>query len=130
MRRFRFGPSWRLVAGALLLLLLAACGGGGAVKPDATQAANIPTSFDVTLLADKDGQFDFDGAPLTTEDLKSAFRYRLEEKLPMSTVLLRRGEKQKVRKQHLSALARIAMEMNFKAYVLESNGQIAELQAR
>ena len=94
------------------------------------QASNIPTAFDVTLLADKDGQFDFDGAPLTTEDLKGAFRYRQEESLPMATVLLKRGEKQKIKKEHISALARVAQEMKFRAYMLEADGKISELQVR
>ncbi len=117
----------RLPAVLLGIVLLAACG-HDAIRPNAVQAINIPSAFDVTLLADKDNQFDFDGAPLTPMDLRSAFRYRQEESLPMSTVLLKRGEKQKVRKQHLSALLLIAQEMHFKVYVLEKGGEISELQ--
>lgn len=120
---------WHLPALMFVSFLLAACG-QGALKPDAVQAENIPSSFDVTLVAEKDLQFEFQGAPLTTMDLRSAFRYRQEQSLPLQTVLLMRGEKEKVRKQHVSALARLAVEMNFKAYVLESDGKIAELQAR
>jgi hypothetical protein len=113
------------LAGALVLL--AACGSKAVVVPNVAQAPNIPATFDVTLLADKDNQFDFDGAPLTPEDLRGAFRYRIEEHLPMSTVLLKRGEKQKIKKEHMSTLARIALEMKFKAFVLENDGAISQL---
>lgn len=94
------------------------------------QASNIPASFDVTVIADKDNQFDLDGAPLTAEDLKSAIRYRLEEKLPTASVILKRGEKEKVKNEHIVALARIAYEMKFRAFVLEKNGEITEVQAQ
>lgn len=128
MPSFPIGSFLRPAAIVLAVALLASCGGHGAAKIDAVQAANIPADFDVTLLADKDNQFDYDGAPLTSEDLKSAFRYRQEESLPMSTVLLKRGEKQKIRKEHISTLARIAMQMKFKAFMLEGDGKISELQ--
>lgn len=127
----------RMAALALTAALLSACGMfGGGTRADGviTQAANIPTSFDVTLVADKDNQFDYDpeggtnGAPLNSLDLESALRYRQEENLPMSTVLLKRGEKQKVKKEHLGALVRIADKMGFKAYV-DEKGVISELQA-
>ncbi|MEP6511975.1 MAG: hypothetical protein ABJB02_10300 [Dokdonella sp.] len=72
MRSF---PSFKLLVLAMALTLLTACG-GGRTKADIVQSANIPAGFDVTITADKDNQFDFDGAPLTAEDLKSAFRYR------------------------------------------------------
>lgn len=91
--------------------------------------ANVPDTFDVTLLADKDGQFDFDGAPLTSEDLKSALRYRQELALPVATVLLKRGEKEKIKGDHIGALARIAHELGIKAY-LEEGSTISELRVR
>lgn len=122
------GIHWKLVALALAAMLLAACG-GNRTKSAVVQAGNIPSSFDVTILADKDGQFDYDGAPLTPEDLKGAFRYRQEESLPMATVLLKRGEKQRIKKEHEAALARLAHQMRFTAFVEESDGQISELQA-
>jgi len=119
-----------LKAGALLLTVasMAACH-RGARKEDIVQAANIPAAFDVTLIAEKDTQFDLDGAPLNAQDLQSAFRYRQEEKLPMSTVLLKRGEKQKVKTEYIIALARIAYAMKFKAYV-EDDGVISEIRAQ
>lgn len=129
MRSLSIGTSFKCVALALALSMLAACGGRGNAKHDIARAANIPASFDVTILADKDSQFDYDGAPLTAQDLQSAFRYRQEESLPMSSVLLKRGEKQKVKAEHETALARIANQMKFKAFVEEKNGEISELQA-
>ena len=120
----------RIALLAVLATLLAACG-GDAVRPDQVQQApNIPTSFDVTLLADKDNQFDFDGAPLTEEDLKSALRYRQEESLPVSTVLLKRGEKQKVKGEHLVSLARVAFQLKINAYVQAKDGTISEVRAQ
>ena len=129
MRSFPIGSSLRLGALILFAVLLAACGRGG-TKADVVQAANIPTSFDVTLLAEKDTQFDFDGAPLTAEDLKSAFRYRQEQKLPLGSVILKRGEKEKVKNEHIIALARIAYEMKFSAFVLDKDGTISEVRAK
>jgi hypothetical protein len=130
MRSFSIGHILKIAMLAVAVSLLAACGMfGGNKKGVVTQAANIPAGFDVTILADKDNQFDLDGAPLTTEDLKSAFRYRQEQSLPMSTVLLKRGEKEKIKNEHLIALTRIAHEMHFKAYAEEKNGTISELVA-
>lgn len=123
----RFLP--RMLVLIALALALAACSSGRTRGP-VVQAANIPPHFDITLMAEKDNQFDFQDAPLTVEDLKSALRYRKEESLPMSTVLLKRGEKQRVSKTHINNLVTIAQEMGFTAYLLEKGGQIAELQAR
>ncbi len=126
--RFSLAPA-RFLALALFAFLLTACG-GRAIKPEeVAQAGDVPSSFDVTILADKDNQFDFDGAPLTSEDLKSAFRYRLEERLPMGTVLLKRGEKQKVKNEHVVAFARIAYELKFKGYIQEKDGTISQVLA-
>lgn len=129
MRNFPRSRFLAFVALAVAGALLVGCG-RGRTKADIVQGANIPAGFDVTITADKDSQFDFDGAPLTAEDLKSAFRYRQEQSLPMASVLLQRGEKEKVKKEHLVALARIAYQMKFKAYVKEGNGEISELQAQ
>lgn len=130
MRSFPTGSTLRICALALLTGVLVACGGRGVTPDMLQQSANVPSSFDVTLVADKDNQFDLDGAPLTAEDLKSAFRYRLEEKLPMTSVILKRGEKEKVKNEHIVALARMAYEMKFSAYLMEKDGQISELRAQ
>ena len=119
---------WKFVAPALVAVLLAACGHRGA-RPDTLKGADVPAAFDVTLLADKDNQFDYDGAPLTEEDLRSALRYRQEGSLPMATVLLKRGEKQKIKAEHEIGLAQLAYQMKFKAYVQEKDGSISELRA-
>jgi hypothetical protein len=128
MRSFSISMFLKAGAVALAVASMAACH-RGANKADIVQAANIPAGFDVTLLAEKDTQFDFEGAPLNAQDLQSAFRYRQEEKLPMATVLMKRGEKQKVKSEHIIALARIAYTMKFKAYV-DDDGVISEIQAR
>jgi hypothetical protein len=112
-----------------LTVLLAAC--GGRTKGDVVQAANVPASFDVTLIAEKDTTFDFDGAPLTEEDLKSALRYRKDQNLPIATVLLKRGEKQKIKNEYIVALARVAYQMNFRAFIQEQvGGEISEIRAQ
>ena len=118
-----------LAAVFVVTALLGACGSGTS-KGDVIQSANIPKAFDVTVLAEKDTTFDYEGAPLTAEDLKSALRYRKDESLPIATVLMKRSEKQKVKKDHIVALARIAFQMNIRAFVEEKSGEIVELQAQ
>jgi hypothetical protein len=113
-----------------LCVLLAACG-SGRTKDDVVQAANIPTSFDVTLIAEKDTTFDYDGAPLSEEDLKSALRYRKDQNLPIATVLLKRGEKQKVKNDYIVAIARVAFQMKIRAFIQEQDGgEISEVRAQ
>jgi len=129
MRSFSISMFLKAGAVALAVASMAACH-RGANKADIVQAANIPAAFDVTLLAEKDTQFDFEGAPLNAQDLQSAFRYRQEEKLPMGSVLLKRGEKEKVKNEHIIALARIAYEMKFSAFLQEKDGSISELRAQ
>jgi hypothetical protein len=122
----------RILGWAALLALafvVAAC--GGRVNKDlVTQAANIPASFDVTLIADKDNQFDYDGAPLTEEDLRSALRYRKEQNLPCSTVLVKRGEKERIKNEHIIALARVAYQLKMRAFMQAKDGTISELVAQ
>lgn len=127
MRSEFLSQASRLTALAVVVALIAACGGRS--KPDpVTHAVDVPAQFDVVLLAEKDNQFDYLDAPLTVEDLRSALRYRMEESLPMDTVLLKRGEKQRVRDEHIVAVARMAVEMRFKAYVQEKSGEISEIR--
>jgi hypothetical protein len=118
-----------LVAVLFLTVLLGACG-GRSLKGDFVQSADIPSAFDVTIIAEKDTTFDYEGAPLTAEDLRSALRYRKEEKLPVATILMKRGEKQKIKNDHIIALARIAYQMNIKANIQEKNGEISEIRAQ
>ena len=118
-----------LAALSFLIVLLAACG-GGPTKGDIVQAANIPPSFDVTIYPAKDNQFTYDGAPLTEEDFKSALRYRKEQNLPIATILMKRSDDQKVKSEHVISLARVAYQMNIKAYVQEKDGTISEIRAQ
>ncbi|MBX3698790.1 MAG: hypothetical protein R3F08_03555 [Dokdonella sp.] len=116
----------RLLALVMLVLALGACAKG--TRTDAARApVNVPPAFDVTLIATKDGQFDYLDAPLTPQDLRAALNYRKEQNLPMSTVLLKRGEKEKVKDVHIVALARIAVALGFTAYVME-DGEINEIR--
>lgn len=118
-----------VAASLFLCFFLAAC--GGRTKGDVIQAANVPSSFDVTLIAEKDTTFDYEGAPLTEEDLKSALRYRKDQNLPIATVLLKRGEKQKVKNDYIIAIARVAFQMNIRAFIQEQEGgEISEVRAQ
>ena len=118
-------PSRLLLLGCLLLTLVA-CGSGS--KPGNVRPENVPASFDVVLIAGKDDQFDYMEAPLTAQDLRGALNYRKEEGKPMATVLLKRGEKQKVKDSHVVALARIAVDLKFKAFIEEKDGSISEIR--
>jgi hypothetical protein len=117
-------------------LLLSACGGRGVSKDLVTQGANIPASFDVTLIADKDNQFDYDpaggtnGVPLTEEDLRSALRYRKEQNLPCATVIVKRGEKERIKNEHIVSLARVSYQLNIRAFMQAKDGTISELRAQ
>ena len=117
----------RLLALAVLVLVLAACAHG--TRTDAARAAvNAPASFDVTLTAEKDNQFDYQNVPLTAQDLRAALNYRKEQGSPMKTLLLKRGEKNRIKDSHIVALARIATALEFTAYI-EEKGEINEIRA-
>jgi hypothetical protein len=124
---------WAALAG--LAFVLAACG-GRVNKELLAQASNIPPSFDVTLIADKDNQFDYDpeggtnGAPLTEEDLRSALRYRKEQNLACSTIIVKRGEKERIKNEHIVALARVAYQLKMRAFMQAKDGTISELVAQ
>ena len=120
---------------ALFAFALAACG-GRVNKELIAQGSNVPPSFDVTLIADKDNQFDYDptggtnGAPLTEEDLRSALRYRKEQNLPCETVIVKRGEKERIKNEHIIALARVAYQLKMRAFMQAKDGTISELVAQ
>ena len=120
---------------AALAFALVAC--GGRVNKDLiAQGANIPPSFDVTLIADKDNQFDYDpeggtnGAPLTEEDLRSALRYRKEQNLACTTIIVKRGEKERIKNEHIVSLARVAYQLKMRAFMQAKDGTISELLAQ
>lgn len=120
---------------ALFALALAACG-GRVNKELIAQGSNIPSSFDVVLIADKDNQFDYDpsgganGAPLTEEDLRSALRYRKEQNLPCETIIVKRGEKERIKNEHIVSLARVAYQLKMRAFMQAKDGTISELIAQ
>jgi hypothetical protein len=116
---------------ALLGVALAACGGRDDVKKGTSDIAtsNAPTTFDLTVVADKDGQFEVDGATLTAEDLRGHIRYRNEPgHQPVHTILLKTGEKEKIKNTHVAVLAGIARDMKIAAYVHDNDGRLKVIQ--
>ena len=117
----------RLLALVVLAVVVAACSRDS--RSDAARGTVVtPASYDVTLIAEKDGQFDYQDVPLTAQDLRAALNYRKEQGLPMKTLLLKRGEKNRIKDSHIVALARIAVALEFTAY-LEEKGEINEIRA-
>jgi hypothetical protein len=109
---------------ALLLGALAACN-RNAIKGGTSVTANVPAQYDLTVRADKDGQFDLEGATLTAEDLRSHIRYRNEPgNQPVHTLLLEPGEKEKIKNTHVAALASIARDLKITAYVEDNDGHL------
>jgi hypothetical protein len=118
----------KVAALALLLGLLAACGHDD-LKKGTSDVTNAPTQYDLILRADKDGQFDLEGATLTAEDLRSHIRYRNEPgNQPVHTLLLKPGEKEKIKNTHVSALAGIARDLKIMAYVEDNDGRLKVIQ--
>ena len=117
---------------ALLLALLAACGGRDAINKGTADVAtaNSPTSFDLTVAADADNQFEYQGATLTREDLAGHIRYLAETGKPVHSILLTTGEKQKIKNEYIVSLARVAYQLNIRAFIQPNDGgEISELRA-
>jgi len=114
----------RILTLGLLIGLLAACGRDAIKGDNTTDAAGAPASYDLTVAADKDGQFDFDGATLTAEDLRGHIRYLAEVGKPVTAVLLKPGEKEKVKNTHVAALASICRDLKITAYVQDNDGHL------
>ena len=120
----------RTLALAASLAVLAACS-SNAVKDNAAAApANAPQQYDLVVLSDKDGQFDFDGATLNAEDLRSHIRFRNETNQPVHTLLLKRGEKQKITNDHVAGVAGVARDLKVDAYVLDNDGKLKTIAIR
>lgn len=121
-----------ILRAALLLLLcvaIAACGGRDEIKRNTSDAGTAPSEYDLVLHAGKDGTFDLEGATLTVEDLRSHIRYRNEpDHQPVHTILLRPGEKEKIKNTHVLALAGIARDMKIVAYVEDNDGHLKVIQ--
>lgn len=124
---FRF---LRLLAAAFALSLAAACS-SNAVKDNAAAApANAPPQYDLVVRADKDGQFEYEGATLNAEDLRGHIRFRNETSQPVRTILLKRGEKQKVTNDHIAGMAGIARDLKAEAYVEDNDGKLKVIAIR
>jgi hypothetical protein len=115
---------------ALLLALLAACGGRDAINKGTADVAtaNSPTSFDLTVAADADNQFEYQGATLTREDLAGHIRYLAETGKPVHSILLTTGEKQKIKNEHVAALASICRDLKITGYVRDNDGHLKVIQ--
>ena len=121
---------FRLGLLALLLGVLAACGGHDEIKQGTSDAgATVPAQYDLVVRADKDGNFDLEGATLTAEDLRSHIRYRNEPgNVPVRNLLLETGEKEKIKNTHVAALAGIARDLKITAYVKDNDGHLKIIQ--
>jgi len=122
MYKFAFVKTARILAIGLLIALMAACG-SNAVKDGTAEAVGVPSSYDLSVKADKDGQFDFDGATLTAEDLRGHIRYLSEVGKPVHAILLTPGEKEKVKNTHVASLAGICRDLKITAYVQDNDGK-------
>ncbi|MGH8124215.1 MAG: hypothetical protein ACREPT_15770 [Rudaea sp.] len=115
------------IALVILIAVLGACGRDD-LKKGTTDVVKAPTQYDLTVLADKDGQFELRGATLNAEDLRGHIRYRNETGQPVHTILLKPGEKQKVTNQHVAGLAGIARDLKVEAFVQDNDGRLKVIQ--
>ena len=128
MQTIRWNKFLKLALLALLLAFLAACGRDN-IKESATAEPTVsPTQYDLTVLADKDGQFELEGATVDVQTLRDHIRYRNENGQPVRTILLKRGEKQKVTNPQVAGLAGIARDLKAEAYVLDNDDRLKVIQ--
>jgi len=124
MQKIHFSRTLHWLPLALLTAVLAACGGTSELKHSSI-VANVPTQYDLSVQADKDGQFDFDGATIDKETVRGHIRYLNDSGKTVHSVFLKRGEKQKVTNAHILALSSIARDLKFDLYVEDNNGKLA-----
>ena len=124
MQKIHISRKLHWLALALLAVLLAACGGTTELKHSST-VANVPVEYDLSLEADKDGQFDYDGATVDKETVRGHIRYLNEAGKPVHTIFLKRGEKQKVTNAHILALSSIARDLKLQLYVQDNDGKLS-----
>jgi hypothetical protein len=121
----------RSLAVFLLCGVLAACLGRRDKGDELLKTTDIPQSYDLVLHADKDGQFDLDGATLASEDLRGHLRYLEEQHQVVKTVLLKPGEKYKIKGTHINELAKIGYQLKFRAFIdADGDGKVSEVRAR
>lgn len=122
MNRFsRCNTLGGLLLVSVVVLLLAAC--GPAVKTNQDVSAD---SFDLTLQAYKSGQFLLNGAILSSLDLSSHFAYLRDQKDLPKTVLLKRSDDSKIKKQHLQYMASMAYTYGFTV-VYDKGGELRRI---
>jgi len=78
--------------------------------------------------ADADSQFEYQGATLTREDLAGHIRYLAETGKPVHSILLTTGEKQKIKNEHVAALASICRDLKITGYVRDNDGHLKVIQ--
>ena len=124
MRKVHFSRLAKSLLLALLIGALAACGGHDEIKKGTSDTTEAPAAYDLTVGADKDGQFDFDGATIDRETLRSHIRYLNESGRTVHTILLHPGEKEKIKNTHVGELAGIARDLHVTAYVKDNDGHL------
>ncbi len=128
MQTIRWDKFLKLALLALLLAGVAACGRDNIKEGATSEPAVSPAQYDLTVLADKDGQFELEGATVDVQTLRDHIRYRNENGQPVRTILLKRGEKQKVTNQHVAGLAGIARDLKAEAYVYDNDERLKLIQ--
>lgn len=130
MRKLFIFRGGRALLIAVLLALLAACGGRDAINKGTSDIApaNTPATYDLTVAADADNQFEYEGATLTREDLAGHIRYLAEIGKPVHSILLTTGEKQKIKNEHVAALASICRDLKITGYVRDNDGHLKVIQ--
>ena len=128
MQTIRFHKGLKLALLALLLAALAACGRDKIKEGTTSDPSVSPTQYDLTVRADKDGQFDLEGATVDAQTLRDHIRYRNEAGQPVRTILLKRGEKEKVTNAQVAGLAGIARDLKVEAYVLDNDERLKLIQ--
>lgn len=129
MQRTTFGNILRCVLLAVALAALAACSRDN-IKENTAEPAISPSQYDLVVRADKDGQFDLDGATIDGQTLRDHIRYRNDAGQPVRSVLLKRGEKEKVTNLQIAALAGIARDLKLEVYVLDNDGKLKLIQIK
>lgn len=128
MQNITFGRRFKLVLLVLSLAAFTACGGHNAIKEGTSEPTVSPQQYDLVVRADKDGQFDLEGATLDVQTLRDHIRYRNDTGSPVHTILLKRGEKEKVTNTHVAGLAGIARDLKAEAYVLDNDERLKVIQ--
>lgn len=128
MQTIRLHKGLKLALLVLLLAVLAACGRDKIKEGTTADPSVSPTQYDLTVRADKDGQFDLEGATVDTQTLRDHIRYRNEAGQPVRTILLKRGEKEKVTNAQVAGLAGIARDLKVEAYVLDNDERLKLIQ--